>query len=141
MNPTVSVEVVDKRVTETNAADYLRDKDFIVEATDNKATKMLVDKVCALLGKPRCIGGVAGMHGQIMTIMPDSVMFGDMFSLEEDDESASSFHGGIMGPTAVLCASIQASEVIKYFTGAGELLKGRILTFDLSSNSFHTYNL
>ena len=39
---------------------------------------------------------------------------------------------------AGMLGTIQAAEVLKYFTGVGELLTNRLLTFDAKTMVFHT---
>lgn len=141
LNPAISVEIVDKLITESNATDYFKDKDFIVDATDNSASKVLIDKICGMLAKPCCIGGVAGMHGQVVTLLPDSLRFEEMFTSVEDTGMTPCSVAGVLGPAASMCASIQAAEVMKYITGVGELLEGRMLTFNLATNAYHVYKL
>lgn len=36
---------------------------------------------------------------------------------------------------------LQAMEAVKYITGAGELLVGKLLTYDALTNHFHTVKL
>ena len=42
---------------------------------------------------------------------------------------------GVVGPAAGIVASYQASEAIKFFTGAGNMLYDKLLNFDLLSPS------
>ena len=49
-------------------------------------------------------------------------------------------HGGILrfGAIAGMLGTIQAAETLKYFTGIGELLTNRLLTFDAKTMQFRT---
>ena len=40
-----------------------------------------------------------------------------------------------------MIGSLQALEAVKYLTGAGELLTGKLLTFDALTMNFHTIKL
>ena len=44
----------------------------------------------------------------------------------------------MLGAIAGMLGTIQAAEVLKYFTGVGELLTNRLLTFDAKTMVFHT---
>lgn len=44
----------------------LIDGDFVVEGTDNFASKYLVNDACVMLGKGFTIGGINRFHGQVI---------------------------------------------------------------------------
>lgn len=141
INPACNVRIEGKFVDSHLASEMFKDCDFIVDATDNPSSKVMLENVCRDMGKVCCIGGVAQFHGQVMTVEPGRITFGELFC--EDTESAMPpcSGGGVAGPAAALCASIQASEAIKYITGAGASLAGKLLTFDLLTNSFQCVDL
>ena len=45
---------------------------------------------------------------------------------------------GVLGAIAGMLGTIQAAETLKYFTGIGELLTNRLLTFDAKTMQFRT---
>lgn len=141
LNPDAEVTVVGKAVTSESAEDLFRRHDFIVDATDNPCSKSVIERVCAEISKPCCIAGVSGFHGQVMTLLPGDEKFSDIFPDSDMGGFIPCSLGGVMGPAAALCASVQASEVIKSITGAGETLHGRLLTFDLLTNTFNLFNI
>ena len=47
----------------------------------------------------------------------------------------------VLGATAAVIASIQVTEVIKYFTGMGDLLANRLLIYDGMSMTFREFKL
>lgn len=139
LNPDVRVELAELLVNRTVAMRLFADADFVVDATDNPSSKQMVEDVCKLLGKPCCIGGVDGFRGQVLTIASGSSGFSELFPDSDDGGVLPCSLGGVAGPAAALCASLQASEVIKWIVGTGTPLKGRMLTFDLLDNHFATY--
>jgi len=44
----------------------------------------------------------------------------------------------VLGAIAGMLGTIQAAEVLKYFTGVGELLTNRLLTFNAKTMEFRT---
>lgn len=141
INPDCKVEIVKKMIDKDLANDVFQDCDFIIDATDNPASKIMIETVCDNLGKHCCVAGVSGFHGQVMTIRPGGLKFGELFVQNADSEFMPCSIGGVIGPAAALCASIQASEAIKFITNSGETLENRLLTFDLLADTFHTLNL
>lgn len=140
LNPDITVDCHDAFIDEKKAMAYFRNVDFVVDATDNPASKGMVEKVCRELGKPCCIGGVSGFRGQVMSIAPGQIMMSEIFGEEESGMLPCEI-SGVLGSAAALCASIQASETIKYLACVGETLKGKILTFDLRTNDFKVFSL
>ena len=47
----------------------------------------------------------------------------------------------MLGAIAGMLGTIQAAETLKYFTGVGELLTNRLLTFDAKTMQFLTVNV
>lgn len=135
------VKIIDSLVDYKLAHELFDDYDFIVDATDNPASKIMIEKICAQLDKPCCIGGVSGFHGQIMTVKPGGTTFGEIFCQEKDVDYMPCSSGGVMGPAAALCASIQVSETIKFLSKIGDTLENHLLIFDLLTNSFRKIEL
>jgi molybdopterin/thiamine biosynthesis adenylyltransferase len=57
LNGNVCVKAFECLLTSENAMDIIKDFDIIVDATDNVATRYLLNDACVLLGKPLVSGG------------------------------------------------------------------------------------
>lgn len=141
LNPDIKVKILPEMITGMKAETLFGDFDFIVDATDNPESKKMTGEICKEKGKACCIAGINGFSGQVMTLLPEDPRFEDFFGQGTSEGFLPCSLGGVVGPAAALCASLQAAEVIKYLTGAGELLSGKILLFDLLNNSFKVYKL
>ena len=139
LNPEIKVNTYPFIVTTKRAKEIFAEYDFIVDATDNPDTKRLSGEITLQLGKPCCIGGVRDFEGQVMTFKPSDPRFEDYFGKATSDGILPCSLAGVIGPAAALCASIQACETIKYLSGTGKLLSGRILLFNLLDNTFKTF--
>ena len=138
-NPDIEIERADKFLTKENAKVLLKDYDFVIEATDNASSKKMIDNVCRGLSKACCIGGVSGFRGQVFTSIPDGNGFETFFPEIDESGILPCELEGVLGPAAALCASLQASEAIKYIVGKGEILISKLLVFDLLSNEFNVF--
>src|SRR5438045_2804867 len=58
INPNVNVVLHETRLDSSNALEILGGYDLIVDATDNFATRYLVNDACVLLGKPYVWGSI-----------------------------------------------------------------------------------
>lgn len=141
LNPEVKVKVYPILLTGKNAEDIIKEYDFVVDATDNPESKRLIGGICKNLSKPCCIGGVREFGGQIITLLPQDDRFEDYFGKSENENFLPCSLSGVAGPAAAFCASVQASEAIKYLCGIGKLLSGRLFTFDLLTNRFALFEL
>ena len=142
LNSTISVVPYCQMITRRNASEFFREYDVIVDATDNPASKYMTDAVCSSLGKPCVIGGVEQFRGQISTFLPGGTRYRDIFpDLPEDPGLTPCAVAGVIGPAAGVVGNLQAAEVIKLLSGAGEALSGKILTFDLLNNSWQVFEI
>lgn len=132
LNPWIEVEEKEELFTRKNADILLDGIDFVVEGSDNPASKYLIDEICHEKGLPYCIGGVREYGGQVMSCIPGTMRYSELFPDRPSDSGFTPCEkGGVLGPAAGMTASFQAGEAIKYLCGVGNLLTDRIFTFDL----------
>lgn len=136
LNPEIEIRAISKFITGKTADEEFPNYDFIVDATDNPDSKRLVDLKCKEFGKACCIGGVRDFSGQVVTLLPDDNRFDEVFGEAENGRVLPCSLGGVLGPAAAFCASVQAGEVIKYLTEAGETLSGKVFLFDIRRNMY-----
>lgn len=141
LNPGIEVMAYSELITSRRASEIFGEYDFIVDATDNPSSKRMTGEEARNCGKACCIGGVRDFSGQVMTFLPSDPRFEEFFGAATGEWFLPCSLGGVMGPAAALCASIQASETIKYLADAGTLLSGSILIFNLLDNSFRKFSL
>lgn len=143
LNPDVIVHTYPHFVTDENGMELIADYDFIIDATDNFPAKFLVNDACVTGRKPFCHAGIFRFSGQIMTYVPGcGPCYRCIFqSPPEEGEVPSCKQAGIVGAMAGVMGSLQAMEAVKYLVGAGDLLTGRLLTYDALRMEFRTINL
>ncbi|MCL6638600.1 MAG: HesA/MoeB/ThiF family protein [Firmicutes bacterium] len=133
LNGRTRVEVHPLRLDEKNAAALVRDYDLVVDCTDSIAARYVLNEACFLLKKPLVHGGVLGMAGQLMTVLPGrSACFRCAFpdpALAAAADGAAVF--GVLGAVAGVVGSLQACEAVKIILGrTNNLLTDRILLID-----------
>lgn len=136
MNPDIVVNAYNERFDNDNAERISRDYDIIVDASDNIETRYFCNDFCVTQGKTLIHGSIGEFNGNIMTIQPGSAclrcLFPEAVMLKESSDS------GVVGAVPGIAGSIQAAEVIKVITGAGEPLANRLLTFNILTMDFVT---
>jgi len=131
LNPGVKVQAYPYYLAESNAAELVAQYDFVIDGSDNFATKYLVNDACVMARKPCCVGGISRYSGQLMTIVPGSACYRCLFpSPPPIVEVQTCERIGVLGSIAGLLGTLQATECIKYLVQAGQLLTNAMLTFD-----------
>lgn len=134
LNPDVNVITYPYFLSENNAADLVDGYDFVIDGSDNFATKYLVNDVCVMKGKACSIGGISRFCGQLTTILPGTACYRCLFPeppAMNDVETCARV--GVLGSIAGILGTLQATECVKFLTGMGELLTDTLLSFDALS--------
>ena len=126
INHEVEIQAIDKTITEANVFQLIAGFDVIVDAMDNLPTRYLLNKAAIEKNIPFFHGAVYGFEGRAMTILPGKTAC--LRCVYRGDIPKEKFP--VIGVTPAVIACIQATEVIKYIVGIGELLKNRLLIYD-----------
>lgn len=142
LTPDVKVLTYDCYLSEANAMNIIRPYDFVIDGTDNFSPKYLINDACVMLGKAFCMGGISRFRGQLMTHVPGSACYRCLFpEPPAQDEVETCAMVGVLGSIAGICGTLQATECIKYITGAGDLLVNRCLCFDALAMEWMTLDV
>ena len=126
INPEVKIEAVAEKMTEANLSELVTGFDLIVDAMDNLPTRYLLNKIAIDKEIPFFHGAVNGFEGRAMTIIPGQTAC--LRCVYRGAVVEGSFP--VVGVTPGVIGCIQATEVIKYLLGAGQLLGNRLLVYD-----------
>ena len=132
VNPTVTLELHETRLTSAEALGILDRYDVVVDASDNFPTRYLINDACALLGKPDVFGAVHRFEGQVSVFRADR---GPCYRcLFREPPAPGSVPGceasGVLGVLPGIVGTIQATEALKLVLGVGEPLVGRLAVLD-----------
>jgi len=135
-NPQIHIIAIETRINSDNALNILKDFDIVLDGTDNFETRYLINDACVLLNKPLVYGAIYQYEGQVAvwnianedgTRTPN---YRDVFPEVDVAQIPNCAEGGVIPTLAGIIGCMQANEVIKYITGIGEILAGKILMFD-----------
>lgn len=134
VNPHVTVEPHQVRLTAENAAALIARYDIVADGSDNFPTRFLLADLCAELGRPLVTAAVGRFDGSLTTLKPfeaDNPSFRDLFPEPPPDGLVPSCaQAGILGAVTGVLGTLQAMEVLKLVAGIGEPLIGRLLLYD-----------
>jgi adenylyltransferase/sulfurtransferase len=149
LNPHVSIEAHNVRLTAANALDLVSRYDLVADGSDNFATRYLVSDACYFAGRPLVAAALGIFDGTLTTIraherradgtpnptyrclFPEPPPPGTVPACAE---------AGILGAFAGVMGSLMALEVLREIVGFGEGLVGRLLMVDARAMRFETLN-
>lgn len=140
INPDVEIKTYNEYIDSRNILKIISDYDFVLDGTDNFPTKFLINDACVMANKPFSHAGILRFIGQLMTVLPhESPCYRCVFETPPPKGTVPMCReAGVIGAVAGVIGSLQALEAIKFITGTGELLTGRMLTFDALTMNFRT---
>ncbi|MDR2927140.1 MAG: HesA/MoeB/ThiF family protein [Cytophagaceae bacterium] len=137
LNHEVRVNIVTEKFSVTNAQQIVRDYDFVIDCCDSYTCKYLINDICVKEKIPYSHGAVTQLRGEIMTYTPGNACYRCLFDTPPVSNTKKMEPEGILGSIAGVIGSLQATEALKYITGAGTLLTNRLLVFDGKNMLFH----
>ena len=143
INPDVQVRTYQERLTAENALAILDDYDFVIDGTDNFASKFLVADACHFAGTPYSHAGILRFDGQVMTVKPGvSACYRCVFGAPPPAGAVPSCsQAGVLGVLAGVIGTLQATEAVKFLLGQGELLTDSLLVYNALAASFRKVRL
>jgi molybdopterin/thiamine biosynthesis adenylyltransferase len=126
INPDITVNAIDVKIDTANAASLVGNAGGIVDAMDNYPIRYMLNDIAIKNKIPLFHGGIRGFYGQVTTIIPGETPC--LKCIIPKAPPAEVFP--VVGVTPGFIGMVQATEVLKYFLGIGELLAGRLLIWD-----------
>jgi len=128
LNPSCRVQAEVMTIGDENALGLAEGCGLIIDATDNIATRHVLNRVSLRKKIPFIYGGIRGWNGMAATFIPGKTgCFACLFPLERARTNETEFPA--LGPTAGVIASIQSMEALRILLGLPPRLAGRLLTF------------
>ncbi len=131
-NREIEVEGIPEPLTEGNVGDVLSEVDLILDATDNFATRYLINEYSVSHRIPFIYSAISGFYFAITFIVPgETPCLRCIFPNVQDRGPVP-----VLGMTPAQVASIAAVEAVKYLAGMEPSLKGRLLMGDLRTMEY-----
>ncbi|RQH03365.1 SAMP-activating enzyme E1 [Natrarchaeobius oligotrophus] len=152
LNPDVDVETHEHRLAPENVDELVADYDVVLDASDNFATRYLLNDHCVLTETPLSHGAIYRFEGQVTTFTNDRSDGADSTAdrpcyrclfpeAPEPGTVPDCATTGVLGVLPGTVGCIQATEVVKYLLEKGELLEGRLLMYDAMDMTFETVEM
>ena len=141
LNPEVNVVTYCERLETETGRELVENYDIVVDCTDNFVSRSTIAALCREAGRPYVYGAVSRFGGQLFTWVPGAAGYTDYFGDEPQADDVPCAINGVLNALVGTVGSLQAAEVIKLITGAGEPLVNRLLVIDLLTMEFNTFRI
>jgi len=139
VNSNIKVTAIKEYVTENNSEEIIKGHDIVIDALDNITARFIIEKEAQKLKIPLVHGAIAGWYGQVCVIMPGAPVCSKIY--QESADKGIEIELGNLPFTAAVVASVQACEAIKVLLGRSDVLSGKLLTIDLLSQEYETFEV
>lgn len=134
-NPFIQFDIYKTRLTKDNALALLEPYDIIVDGSDNFPTRYLINDAAVLMDKPVVFGSIYKFSGQVAVFnFKNGPTYRCLYPTPPaPHEVLNCSDVGVLGVLPGIIGSFQANEVLKLIIGFGNVLSGKLLTFNALS--------
>lgn len=147
INPHIHIVSITDKLTPEHAENMLQGHDLALDGSDNFTARFAMADACARLAIPLITGAVTRFDGNLTVLAPHlcdlagrpNPHYRDLVpDVPPPDLVPSCAEAGVLGAVTGVIGTLQAMEAIKWITGAGTPLIGRLLLYDGLGGEFRT---
>ncbi|HET8837486.1 MAG TPA: HesA/MoeB/ThiF family protein [Flavobacteriaceae bacterium] len=138
--PEIDFNIIPHFLKAENALDVLKSYDLVLDGSDNFGTRYMLNDACLLLKIPLIMGAIYQYEGQLMVFNfeENPMNYRDIYPIPpKSDEIPNCSETGVLGVLPGIIGNLQAAEAIKIRTGIGEVLKNKVLFYNLKTCAFY----
>ena len=133
INPEVRVTSIAARADAALLSQWVAQVDVVVDCSDNYKTRHAINAACVKHRKPLVSGAAIRFDGQVSVFdarLAQSPCYACVFPPDDSFEETRCATMGVLAPMVGIIGAMQAAEVLKLLSGAGQSLVGRMLMLD-----------
>lgn len=138
LNPEITADAVNERITEDTVGQLLRGVDMVVDGQDNLPTRLLINSECVSKRLTYVFAAVYGFEGYLTTIKPGK---GPCLRCIYPGETIPPGEVPVVGPTPGVMGCLEATEAIKVITRIGTPAIGKLVVYDGERMSFQQISI
>lgn len=135
INSDVQIEPIVDRINSETIKKYASNCDIIIDATDNFATREIINDFAVKNSIPWVYGGVAAAFGMAKTIIPKETACLKCFMKNKTNEEYTARNSGIINGITAVIGAIEANMAIRYIIGNPST---KLIYIDLFEDDFQT---
>lgn len=143
LNPDITIHAYNKKFNFKNANILINQYDIVADCSDNFTTRYLINDMCYYLKKPHVFASINQFEGQCSLFTGKELpCFRCLYpSMPITEFITDCQEGGVLGVLPGLFGVMQANEIIKWILQIGNPLSGHLLSVDLLTMHFRTFQL
>ena len=135
LNPHITVTAFTDKIVAENVDELIGDAELILDCMDNFPTRYLLNESALRKKIPLVHGSIWGLDGRLTFIhAPETPCLRCYFPASPPKEVFP-----VLGATPGVIGTLQAMEALKYLSGIGKVLKGKLLVWSGNDMSFKTF--
>lgn len=136
LNSSIELMTHNCRLNVDNALQIIADYDYVIDGSDNFATRYAIDDACKKLNTPYIYGAISEFAGQVAVFdYLSEVSYRMLYPDEEFFCSLNSNALPVLGTTPAVVGSIMAHQLLQLVCGFGSPLRNELFVIDLLSMS------
>jgi adenylyltransferase/sulfurtransferase len=139
-NPEIEFQYYPMALDAQNAQAIMSGYDLVLDCSDNFATRFIINDAATAINATVVYAAVYKFQGQITVFGPTTKRLRDLYP-EAPVPNTAPDAKGIIGATAGILGSMQATEALKILLGIGTPLYNKLLTVNLLTNHFQIISL
>lgn len=133
-NPECKIITYTTKINKSNATNIINNYDIILDCTDNFSTRYTIDTCCYNLHKIHIYGAVEKFEGQVSVFnYKNNLRYSDIYNYYTSNSITytNCSNTGILNSITGIIGILQATEAIKIILGLGNIISGKLLTYNL----------
>lgn len=137
MNPDVCIDAVAQAASEDTIRKHIGTVDIVLDCTDNRMTRYLINRYCYWFKKPLVTGAARSFNGQVLALNPNAEhgCYQCLYPTSVE-EPLNCSNAGIAAPVVGIIGAMQALFAIQHLT-QHELPWGQLQSFDGVRQQWH----
>jgi len=143
LNPLIEITTEQNRLGLEELTSAAKLADVVVDASDNYATRFMVNRACLAARVPLVSAAAIRMEGQLSVFRcddPDAPCYECLYK-DNGDEDTNCTDNGVLAPVVGILGSLQAMETLKLILEIGTPLQGKLMLFDGMQTEWRTLKL
>ncbi len=140
LNPDVTIEPIENRLTEETVNEIIQDMDLVIDGLDRFTPRYILNEACCRLGIPYIFAGALGATGNLTTILPgETACLECVYGGVDDSQQPNCETIGVYPTILGVVANIQVHEALCLILGLYPRLAGQLLFVDLNNLRFDQF--
>lgn len=134
INPKCKIITYTQKFQKQNSLNIISHYDLILDCCDNFNTRYIIDTACYNLHKIHIYGAVNKFEGQLSVFnYNNGLRYSDIYlnNIIQTNFNNNCNNNGVLSSITGIIGILQASEAIKIILGIGEIITGKLLTYNL----------